>query len=515
MKWRQLIHNGVAFPLPYRPVGLKLRIRGAAVDLSPLAEEMVYAWGKKRLTPYVSDPVFQENFMIDLRKQLPAEFSDVKFDHLDLSEVFTYLEKDEAERKDPELKKKLAAERKVQRHQLKETYAHAIIDGKETEIANWLVEPPGIFMGRGKHPLRGRWKPRVAHEDVILNLGEVAPVPKGNWGGIVHDHNSMWLAYWVDKLSQVRKYVWPSDIATVRQRRDREKYDAALSLKDHLESVRRAIDGGLSSPDDKVRRVATVCYLIDKLAMRVGDEKDPDEADTVGASTLRIEHLQVARDAINFDFLGKDSVRWNKSIRFDGMNSAILRNFQDFTRGKNREDLLFDGITSVSVNKFLGKTMKGLTAKVFRTHHATYTVKDYLQKASELRPRDPDSLKLYHAKKANLAAAIACNHKRTVPKTWEGSLQKKIERLNNIKAKTGKTSKQKHRLKARIGKLKLDIDLHQHTKDYNLNTSLRNYIDPRVYKAWGKTVAFDWRKIYSKTLQRKFQWAVKARPEWL
>jgi len=26
--------------------------------------------------------------------------------------------------------------------------------------------------------------------------------------------------------------------------------------------------------------------------MRVGDEKDEDEADTVGASTLRVEHLK-------------------------------------------------------------------------------------------------------------------------------------------------------------------------------------------------------------------------------
>jgi DNA topoisomerase-1 len=25
--------------------------------------------------------------------------------------------------------------------------------------------------------------------------------------------------------------------------------------------------------------------------MRVGDEKDPEEADTVGASTLRVEHI--------------------------------------------------------------------------------------------------------------------------------------------------------------------------------------------------------------------------------
>ena len=46
--------------------------------------------------------------------------------------------------------------------------------------------------------------------------------------------------------------------------------------------------------------------------MRVGDEKDPDEADTVGAITLRAEHIKIEGDILHFDFLGKDSVRWVK-----------------------------------------------------------------------------------------------------------------------------------------------------------------------------------------------------------
>ena len=48
--------------------------------------------------------------------------------------------------------------------------------------------------------------------------------------------------------------------------------------------------------------------------MRVGDEKDEDEADTVGASTLRVEHLKFRENAIDFDFFGKDYVRWQKTL---------------------------------------------------------------------------------------------------------------------------------------------------------------------------------------------------------
>ena len=57
---------------------------------------------------------------------------------------------------------------------------------KEVEIGNYMAEPPGIFMGRGEHPMRGRYKPRVTSKDVTLNLGKEAKVPEGKWGKIVH-----------------------------------------------------------------------------------------------------------------------------------------------------------------------------------------------------------------------------------------------------------------------------------------------------------------------------------------
>jgi DNA topoisomerase I len=57
-----------------------------------------------------------------------------------------------------------------------------------------------------------------------------------------------------------------------------------------------------------VRQRATALHLIDKLALRVGNEKDTDEeADTVGCCTLRVEHLELLDgNRVRFDFLGKD-----------------------------------------------------------------------------------------------------------------------------------------------------------------------------------------------------------------
>ena len=49
----------------------------------------------------------------------------------------------------------------------------------------------------------------------------------------------------------------------------------------------------LDEKDEARRKVATVSWLIFAVNMRVGDEKDPDEADTVGAITLRAEHIKI------------------------------------------------------------------------------------------------------------------------------------------------------------------------------------------------------------------------------
>jgi len=48
------------------------------------------------------------------------------------------------------------------------------------------------------------------------------------------------------------------------------------------------------------------------------------------------------------------------------------------------------------------------------------------------------------------------------------------------------------------------------TKEYNLTTSLKSYIDPRVYHQWGREIDFDWKLYYNKTLQRKFSWVEQS-----
>ncbi|MDE1857848.1 MAG: DNA topoisomerase I [Thaumarchaeota archaeon] len=500
--WTTLSHNGVNFPEQYQPEGLSIRVKGKQVLLSPMAEEMAYAFVKKKDTPYVQDPVFRANFTSDFLRTLPDHCRGAKFEELDFSSLYKKVDEEKAAKESmtKEEKKALAASRKERRESLKARYGKAVLDGKEVDIANWLVEPPGLFMGRGQHPLRGKWKPRVGPSDVVLNLGESAKVPPGEWKQVVNDHNSMWMAKWVDKLTDKEKYVWLHESSPLQQSRSKAKYDNAKKVGNNLQKIRSKIQKDLESKDGTARQVATVCYLIDALGMRVGDEKDEDEADTVGASTLRVEHVALKGDLGEFKFLGKDSVSWHKS---ESLPPAVARNLREFMAGKKPGDDIFHNVSSSMVNQFLSSIVPGVTAKVFRTYHATATTRAALGSKDM---RDADDLdKLYFAKEANLRAAVFCNHQRTPPKTWEDSHQKRVEKLQEAVAKGDQK---------RVPKLKRELDFYERTKNYNLNTSMKNYIDPRVFKAWCDHVGLDWAKVYSKSLQKKFAWVLSSSAKW-
>jgi len=482
-----------------------VRVKGRQIPLTPLAEEMAYHLAKKKDTPYIQDSVFTKNFMLDFAGLLPDLSGSENFSAVDFSEFYCLVDNEKAQKEamGKDEKKKLATSRKEFRETLKARFGKALLDGKEVDIANWMVEPPGLFMGRGQHPLRGRWKPRVRPEDVTLNLGESAQVPPGRWSAVVHDHDSMWMAKWVDKLTGKEKYVWLHESSPLQQSRNKAKYDNALKVGKNLQRIRSKILTGLSSKDERTRQVATVCYLIDTLGMRVGDEKDEDEADTVGASTLRVEHVAVTGNDVEFNFLGKDSVPWNKK---DTPPPAVVKNLREFASGKAPETEIFHDVNSGMVNGFLSSIVPGVSAKVFRTYHATAKAEEALHSRDVKGADDID--KLYHAKEANLKVAIFCNHQRTPPKTWEQSLEKKRQKVNEAKAARPEDK--------RVRKLIMELDFFIRTKNYNLNTSLKNYIDPRVYKSWCDTIGLDWAKIYSKSLQKKFSWVAQDAgvPSW-
>jgi len=528
-----LQHNGIFVPA-YDYKGFTVKIQGKTVKLTEKTEPMAVAWERRNLSTTIAPPdtVFIRNFMKEflgrLKEENPKEafldaFTSKYLANVDdpalnreinFTEIKNFIQQEKAAKEaiTKEVKKQQAEEHKVKRLEFKEKYGYAMVDGQKLELANWTSEPSCLFAGRGDHPQRGKWKDGPKEEDIILNLPKdkdgklLVPRPKGNWKDIVWEPSKMYVAKWEDKLTGKIKYVWFSDTAFLKQNREKEKFQKAETLGKQINQIEGHILRNMDSKDVERRKVATVSWLILVPNMRVGDEKDPDEADTVGAITLRPEHIKIVGDTLHFDFLGKDSVRWVKEYK---AQPSVIRNIQEFSKDTAKE-YLFQGIDSKKVSRFLSEKMPKLTAKVFRTWRCTKTVKEELEKSGVTKD-DPEYKKQFAAKMANFKVAEVANHKRKVPPTFDQRVAQKEENLKNLeqqlKAKKA-AGKKTETLETRIARAKMDIQLTKLTKEYNLGTSLKSYIDPTAYVKWAKKVKFDIEKFYPQTLRNKFSWAL-------
>ncbi|MFX0107502.1 MAG: DNA topoisomerase I [Candidatus Hodarchaeota archaeon] len=442
---KSLIHNGIIVLKPPDPRGFMITVRGQSLVLDRLQEEMAIAWVRKLGTPYVEDPIFSRNFMTDFSKALNIT-PRLSLEEVDFSSVIAFVEEERAAKETMTNEEKKAAReaRKLVREQLKEEYGYAVVDGERMELGNYQTEPSGIFMGRGEHPLRGKWKQGATEKTITLNLSPDAEIPAGDWGEIVWAPDSMWIAKWTDELTGKVKYLWLHDSTPIKQEREAAKFDKAMKVAKQIDGIREYILEGLHSNDSKTRMVAAACYLIDTLSLRVGDEKDPDEADTVGATTLRVEHLTFKKGSVVFDFLGKDSVPWHKELEmtpdvydvFRELYDNAVERVESYNSRKGRRTSvdpkkpaqIFPSIGSGHVNRFLSRFDKDLTAKVFRTFHATLTMKEELSK-SKAKRADPDFIKKEAVKRANLEVARVMNHTKQAPKGWPRSSKRYKDRI--------------------------------------------------------------------------------------
>ena len=72
--------------------------------------------------------------------------------------------------------------------------------------------------------------------------------------------------------------------------------------------------------------------------------------------------------------------------------------------------------------------MQGLTAKVFRTYNASYTMSTLLQGLQVSNTTIAEKIKLYND--CNREVAILCNHKRTVGASHEAQMEKMGDRVS-------------------------------------------------------------------------------------
>lgn len=539
-KWTELIHNGVMFYPEYEPHGVQLKY-GAdknLITLNPEAEEFITYYVQKRFDKYRTDR-FNKNFFNDWKTLLTPELKRriTDFSLCDTSDIKAHVELEADKKKEirKEMTKKERDDEKEISDKEKELYQYATVDGIKQVIDNFLVEPPTIFVGRGDHPLSGKIKRRLYPEDITLNIGKNMPIPQPSiagrkWGLIISDNTLEWIASWQNNVTQKTNYARFGRKSGFKMKSDEDKYDKARLLKKKINKIREKNEQNMKSTDYETRQLATALYLIDRLALRIGNEKKEDEANTVGVSTLKIKNIHLLEsDTIKLDFLGKDSIRYMNKFK---VPSIVYNNIKEFIgESKSNNDDLFDMINSDSLNKYIKRFMKKLTSKVFRTFNASYLMQIELKKiTNKYKDYDkPDKLiKMHHEyEMANLKVAKLCNHQKEATKSTGERIEKTQQKLSDLQCKLRKLKKEKDKkiekgvkttainkriltLQTKIKDVKNKKSLQTESKTLSAGTSKINYIDPRITIAFLKSnnlmEGID--KFFNKTHQKQFAWAI-------
>ncbi|GAA28973.2 DNA topoisomerase 1 [Clonorchis sinensis] len=541
VKWTFLEHKGPIFAPPYErlPDNVRFYYDGQPVRLSDAAEEVAGFYARMLDHDYTTKEVFNKNFFKDWLKVMNDDERRIikSLSKCDFREMHAHFLKLTEERKNrtKEEKQKLKEENLA----LLNEYGYCTLDGHRQRIGNFRIEPPGLFRGRGNHPKMGMLKKRVLPEHVIINCSKNSKIPvppKGHrWKEVRHDNTVTWLACWTENVQNNFKYVMLNPSSRLKGEKDWKKYETARGLHKIIDRIRADYRADFKHKEMRIRQRAVALYFIDRLALRAGNEKDEDEADTVGCCSLRYEHIKLHEEldgkqyVVEFDFLGKDSIRYQNSV---AVPKRVFKNVRLFLQNKKENDDLFDRLNTTVLNQYLRELMEGLTAKVFRTYNASRTLEEQLELLTD--PNDSPQEKLLAYNRANRAVAVLCNHQRAVPKSFAKSmenLQKKIDakrdqiaeitneakqikadyKRNKQVAKKVAYEKLKKRLsvaKEQLAKLQLQATDRDENKEIALSTSKLNYLDPRITVAWCKRFNVPIEKVYNKTQREKFQWAI-------
>ncbi|XP_034440582.1 DNA topoisomerase I, like [Hippoglossus hippoglossus] len=542
VKWRFLEHKGPVFAPPYDPLpsNVKFHYDGKVMKLSPEAEEVATFFAKMLDHEYTTKDIFRKNFFKDWRKEMNSEekskITDLKkCGFSEMSEYFkAQSEARKAKTKDEKLKIKLENERLLQE------YGFCIMDNHRERIANFRIEPPGLFRGRGDHPKMGMLKRRIRPQDIIVNCSKDSKHPEPpsgkRWKEVRHDNKVTWLVSWTENIQGSIKYIMLNPSSRIKGEKDWQKYETARRLKKIVDRIRNQYREDWKSKEMRIRQRAVALYFIDKLALRAGNEKEEGEtADTVGCCSLRVEHIKLYPEndgqefVVEFDFLGKDSIRYYNKVPVE---KRVFKNLQLFMENKEPDDDLFDRLNTSILNKHLQELMDGLTAKVFRTYNASITLQQQLKQLTNADENVPAKILSYN--RANRAVAILCNHQRAPPKTFEKSMQNlqtkidakrdqlcdarrelksakadaKVRRDEKSKKSVETKKKAVERIEEQLMKLEVQATDREENKQIALGTSKLNYLDPRISVAWCKKWSIPIEKIYNKTQREKFAWAI-------
>jgi DNA topoisomerase I len=161
-----------------------------------------------------------------------------------------------------------------------------------------------------------------------------------------------------------------------RVKRDRMKFDRVLSAARKLPAARRAVARDLALEGMPLERASSVAVrLLDLGYFRIGSDIYAETNGSFGLTTLERRHVRRQRDRLVFRFTGKSGIE--HSVEIDDPEVLVALESLRRRRGGSARLLAYQlkrrwrDLDSASVNTYLSGHLEDLTAKDFRTWHAT------------------------------------------------------------------------------------------------------------------------------------------------
>ena len=213
---------------------------------------------------------------------------------------------------------------------------------------------------------------RITDADEVQRLKALAIPPA--W-------QEVWICPWPNGHIQAvgtdaagrRQYLYHPDW---RAKRDKLKFDRVLRAAEKLPAARRAITRDLGLEGMPLERADAVAVrLLDLGYFRIGSDVYADSNGSFGLTTLEKRHVRRRGDVLHFTFVGKSGIE--HSIEID--DPDVLGALDSLRRRRGGTERLlayqvekvWKDLDGSAVNTYLGTLLEDLTAKDFRTWHAT------------------------------------------------------------------------------------------------------------------------------------------------
>ncbi|HET7352169.1 MAG TPA: DNA topoisomerase IB [Marmoricola sp.] len=213
---------------------------------------------------------------------------------------------------------------------------------------------------------------RITDADEVRRLEELAIPPA--W-------QDVWICPWPNGHIQAvgtdaagrRQYLYHPDW---RVKRDRMKFDRVLRAAEHLPAARRQVSRHLrleGMPRERAGGLAV--RLLDLGYFRIGSDAYTQTNGSVGLTTLDRTHVRKHRGTLVFEYVGKGGIE--QSVVIDDPEAIEALDVLRRRRGGSERLLAYQvsrrwrDLPGPAVNEYLGGLLDDLTAKDFRTWHAT------------------------------------------------------------------------------------------------------------------------------------------------